>query len=69
MKVGAPPQTIISLPVQTAVCWYRAEGAKVVLVAIQLSVVGSYLRPVFEGMAPLTSPPQTIISLPVQIAV
>jgi hypothetical protein len=35
----------------------------VVLVAVQLSVPGSYLPPVFKrGAAP---PPQTIISLPV----
>ena len=33
-----PPQTIISLPVQTALCRYRATGALVVLVAAQLSV-------------------------------
>ena len=67
-----PPQTIISLPVQTAVCWSRAEGALIKLVAVQLSVVGSYLRPVFSGIGktgPAPSPPQTIISLPVQIAV
>ena len=38
-----PPQTIISLPVHTAVCPVRAEGALVVLVAVQLSVLGSYL--------------------------
>ena len=46
-----PPQTIISLPVQTAVCWYRAEGALVVLVAVQLSVLGLYLPPVFKGLS------------------
>jgi hypothetical protein len=44
----APPQTIISLPVQTAVCKDRLSGALVVLVAIQLSVVGLYLPPVFK---------------------
>jgi hypothetical protein len=43
-----PPQTIISLPVQTAVCRARAEGALVVLVAVQLSVLGLYLPPVFK---------------------
>jgi hypothetical protein len=37
-----------------------------VVVAVQLSVVGSYLPPVFVGGFP---PPQTIISLPVQTAV
>jgi len=61
-----PPQTIISLPVHTAVCSSRPEGALVVLVAVQLSVPGLYLAPVFvEGLLP----PQTIISLPVHTAV
>jgi hypothetical protein len=58
-----PPQTIISLPVQIAVLRYRALGAPVVLVAVQLSALGSYLPPVFKEL-PLY-PPQTIISLPV----
>jgi hypothetical protein len=31
-----PPQTIISLPVQTAVCSVRASGALVVLVGVQV---------------------------------
>ena len=35
-----PPQTIISLPVHTAVCMNRAAGTSVVLVAVQLSVPG-----------------------------
>ena len=35
-----PPQTIISLSVHTAVCWNRAVGALVVLVAVQLSMPG-----------------------------
>ena len=43
-----PPQTIISLPVQTAVCSSRAVGALVVLVAVQLSVLGLYLPPVLK---------------------
>ena len=43
-----PPQTIISLPVHTAVCPPRAVGALVVLVAVQLSVLGLYLPPVFK---------------------
>ena len=38
------------------------------LVAVQLSVLGLYLPPVFKGLLPST-PPQTIISLPVQTAV
>ena len=62
-----PPQTIISLPVQTAVCESRAAGALNVLVATQLSVPGLYLPPVFKSL-PLY-PPQTIISLPVHTAV
>jgi hypothetical protein len=57
-----PPQTIIWLPVQTAV-WFDLElGALAVLVAVQVSVAGLYLPPVFPE-------PQTIISLPVHIAV
>ena len=64
-----PPQTIISLSVQTAVCHVRAEGALVVLVAVQLSVTGLYLPPVLRGSPLLSSPPQTIISLPVHTAV
>jgi hypothetical protein len=62
-----PPQTIISVPVQTAVWKYRPTGALVVLVAVQLSVLGLYLPPVLK-LLPL-SPPQTIISLPVHTAV
>jgi hypothetical protein len=66
-----PPQTIISLPVQTAVCPYRAAGAFVPLVGIQLFVPGLYLRPSFKYSPPvlILVPPQRIISLPVQIAV
>ena len=41
-----PPQTIISLPVQMAVCEPLALGALLVLVAVQLSVLGSYVAPV-----------------------
>jgi hypothetical protein len=41
----------------------------VVLVAIQLSVLGLYLPPVFVEVLPPENPPQTIISLPVQTAV
>src|SRR5438552_6413762 len=61
---SSPPQTIISLPVQTAVCLSRASGALVVLVAVQLSVPGLYLPPVLK-IVPLLYPPQTIIPLPV----
>ena len=63
-----PPQTIISLPVQTAVSESLPTGALVVLVAVQLSVLGLYLPPVFKK-PPVPIPPQTIISLPVQVAV
>jgi hypothetical protein len=63
-----PPQTIISLPVQTAVWPDRAEGALVVLVAVQLFVPGLYLPPVLKEVKKLT-PPQTIISLPLHTAV
>ena len=49
--VPTPPQTIISLPVQTAVCANRALGALVALVAVQLFVLGLYLPPVFNSMA------------------
>ncbi len=63
-----PPQTIISLPVQTAVGISRAAGASTVLVATQLSVAGLYLPPLFRKPLRL-DPPHTIISLPVQTAV
>ena len=45
-----------------------AAGALVVLVAVQLSVLGLYLPPVFKTPLP-SYPPQTIISLPVHTAV
>jgi hypothetical protein len=65
-----PPQTIISLPVHTAVWDHRAAGAFVMLVGSQVSMPGLYTPPVLVG--PPSPPPQTIISLkglPVQIAV
>ena len=65
---SSPPQTIISLKVQTAVSKSRAEGALVVLVDVQLFVTGSYLPPVLKTLPPL-NPPQMIISLPVHTAV
>jgi hypothetical protein len=69
-RIGiVPPQTIISLPVQTAVCCCRSSGALASVVAVHVSVVGLYLAPVFTGMASPSSPPQIIISLPVQTAV
>lgn len=67
LPLPAPPQTIISLPLQTAVWSSRALGALVVLVAVQLSVLGLYLPPVFKK--PVSPPPHTIISLPSQTAV
>src|SRR5438093_485455 len=70
---SVPAQTIISLPVQTAVCATLPEGALVVLVAVQLAMVGLYLPPVLSPTPhPLPQeaiPPQTIISLPVHTAV
>jgi len=44
-------------------------GALVVLVARQLSVIGSYLLPVLGKNAKSKMPPQIIISLPVHTAV
>ena len=66
-------QTIISLPVHTAVSESLGSGALVVLVAVQLSVLGLYLPPVFKvlntpGLC-CCCPPQMIISLPVHTAV
>jgi hypothetical protein len=64
---SSPPQTIISLKVQTAVCKSRAEGALVGLVAVQLFVPGSYLPPVLKTEP--SNPPQMIISLKAHTAV
>ena len=63
-----PPQTIISLPVHTAVWALRSSGTFVLLVAVQVSMIGLYLPPVFKEPL-LSAPPQTIISLPVHTAV
>jgi hypothetical protein len=67
-----PPQTIIvlpvSLPVHTAVCDARGEGALLVLVAVHVSVSGMYWPPVLKVSQQLW-PPQTIICVPVQTAV
>jgi hypothetical protein len=59
---------IISVPVQIAVCSHRADGEFVVLVAVQVSVLGLYLPPVFKKKLSLY-PPQTIISLLLHTAV
>jgi hypothetical protein len=64
----SPPQTIISLLVQTAVCKSRAVGVLIVLVDVQISKTGLYLPPVLKTLMPF-SPPQTIISLLVHTAV
>ena len=48
LEASHPPHIIISLSVQTAVCPNRPVGALVVDVAIQLSVRGLYLAPVFK---------------------
>ena len=56
-----PPQMIISVPVQIAVCDRRKDGALIVLVGLQLSVVGLYLPPGSEQQEGPDSPPQTII--------
>src|SRR5262249_60834852 len=64
-----PPQTIISLLLQMAVWNHRPAGALVVLVAVQVSVLGLYLPPVFKKPGRKRYPPQTIISPPVQTAV
>src|SRR5215468_1245243 len=58
---------IISVLVQTALWYARADGALVVLVAVQLSVLGSYRPPLFKKLIP-SNPPHTIISLPVHTA-
>ena len=65
----SPPQTIISLPVQTAVWKCRASGALAVLVAVQEFVLGLYRPPVFNEVGQQAFPPQTIICVPVQTAV
>ncbi len=64
----APPQTIILLPLQTAVWRARPPGALAVLVGAQVSVLGLYLPPVF-AICMKALPPQTIISVPLQTAV
>jgi hypothetical protein len=67
LLVSKPPQAIISLPVQTAVCAHRESGALLRLVAVQLFSPGLYLPPVLNTLP--GNPPQTIISVPVQTAV
>jgi hypothetical protein len=62
-----PAKMSISLPVHAAACEPRAEGALVVLVIVQLSVLGLYLPPVLKKLP--SYPPQTIISLSLHTAV
>jgi hypothetical protein len=64
-----PPQIIISLPVQIALCESRRAGALVVLVEDQVFVFGLYLPPVLKNLEKPVFPPQTIIALPVHTAV
>jgi hypothetical protein len=67
-----PPQTIISVPVHTAVCSSRADGAPVSVVAAQVSEAGSYRPPLLiwqECSSSRPQPPHTIISVPVHTAV
>src|SRR6266498_1538938 len=68
LSISVPPQITISVPVQTAVCPYRLEGALIVLVAVQVFVLGLYRPPVLNAMLSLV-PPHTIISPSVQTAV
>jgi hypothetical protein len=46
---NTPPQMIISAPAHTAVCESRGEGALLILIATQLSVLGLYLPPVLQS--------------------
>ena len=64
----SPPQTIISVPIHTAVWPARALGAPELLINVQVSVAGLYFAPELKS-ALLLRPPHMIISLPVQIAV
>src|SRR3954452_12168452 len=64
---ASPPQTIISVPVHTAVWFARALGPLELFVNVQVSVTGSYLPP--ESKIELLRPPRMIISLPVHTAV
>jgi hypothetical protein len=64
-----PPQTTISVPVQTAVWFVRPTGALAPRsVCIQVSDAGEYRPPEFKS-PPGVWPPQTTISVPVQTAV
>ncbi len=56
LSMRDPPQTIISLPVQIAVCSTRAVGAFAVLTGVQLFVLGLYLA---AGVEINPGPPPT----------
>src|SRR2546430_432956 len=60
---------IISLPVHTAVWDSRGDGAFVVVVTTQVSVLGSYIPPVLKSPLAKSNPPHTTILLPVHTAV
>lgn len=62
---GYPAHTIISVPVQTAVCPDRGMGALIMVVGLQPFVFGLYLPPVLNRSVKVP-PPHAIISLPVQ---
>src|SRR6476620_4346108 len=68
MAPSIPPQTIILVPVHTAVWFVRGVGALVVLVIIQLLFTGLYIPPVLKRALGLL-PHQMIISMPVHTAV
>src|SRR5688572_26941651 len=64
-----PPQTIMVLPVHTAVWPMRGDGVPAPTdVGVQRSAAGSYRAPVSSWVDP-KDPPQTIISAPDHTAV
>ena len=64
-----PPQTIISLPLQTAVCDCRPVG-RVGSAGSCPTVSAGIVSPTgIDRVRPKSYPPQTIISLPVHTAV
>jgi len=64
-----PPQTIISVPVQTAEWRSRAEGAPVVCIGSHESETGSYIAPSPNWNPWGLPPPQMAILEPVHTAV
>jgi len=68
MSSGVPPHTIHLLiaAIHCALDSNLAEGAFVVVIAVQESVTGSYLPPVLRPVVPSDVPPHTSISVPVQ---